>query len=93
MGGDSSGSASRVVIVDADPNQPIVAWAKLPNKPARVFVVDGVTEETVIDVIDAEAADAPFVLVDLGVVARGAACLAGRLGVGVEGLSLRMALG
>ena len=63
------------------------------TKPARVFVVDGVTEETVIDVIDAEAADAPFVLVDLGVVARGAACLAGRLGVGVEGLSLRMALG
>ena len=57
--------ASRVVILDADPNQPIAGWAKLPNKPDQVVVVGGVTEETVIDVIDAEAAEAPFVLVDL----------------------------
>ena len=57
--------ASRVTIVDADPNQPIMAWAKLPNAPARVAVVGGVTEETVIEVIDAEAAVSPFVLVDL----------------------------
>ena len=57
--------ASRVTIVDADPNQPIAAWANLPNKPETVSVIGGVTEETVIDVIDAEAAVAPFVLVDL----------------------------
>ena len=57
--------ASRVSIVDADPNQPIVAWAKLPNKPAAVSVIGGVTEDSVIEVIDAEAAASPFVLVDL----------------------------
>lgn len=57
--------ASRVTIVDADPNEPIGAWAKLPNKPEAVSVIAGVTEETVIEVIDAEAAKAPFVLVDL----------------------------
>jgi len=57
--------AGRVTIIDADPNQPIAAWAKLPNKPEAVSVIGGVTEDTVIDVIDAEAARAPFVLVDL----------------------------
>ena len=57
--------AARVAILDADPNQPIAAWAKLPNKPAKVAVIGGVTEETVIDVIDAQAAEVPFVLVDL----------------------------
>ena len=57
--------APRVAILDADPNQPLAAWAKLPNKPAKVVVIGGVTEETVIDVIDAQAAEAPFVLVDL----------------------------
>lgn len=57
--------ASRVTIVDADPNQPIAAWAKLPNKPEAVSVIGEVTEETVIEMIDTEAAVAPFVLVDL----------------------------
>ena len=57
--------AARVAILDADPNQPLAAWAKLPNKPPQVVVIGGVTEETVIDVIDAQAAEAPFVLVDL----------------------------
>lgn len=57
--------ASRVTIVDADPNQPIIAWAKLPNKPEAISVIGGVTEDNVIEVIDAEAEAAPFVLVDL----------------------------
>ena len=57
--------AAGVTIIDADPNQPIAAWAKLPGKPDKLSVIGGVTEETVIDVIDAEAARVPFVLVDL----------------------------
>ena len=57
--------ASRVAILDADPNQPLAAWARLPNRPAKVSVIGGVTEETVIEVIEKQAAEAPFVLVDL----------------------------
>ena len=43
--------ASRVTIIDADPNEPIGAWAKLPNKPEAVSVIAGVTEETVIQLL------------------------------------------
>lgn len=57
--------ASRVAILDADPNQPLAAWARLPNRPEKVSVIGGVTEETVIEVIEKQAAEAPFVLVDL----------------------------
>jgi chromosome partitioning protein len=54
-----------VVIIDADPNRPVTAWAGRPGKPERLEVVANVTEETVIDEIEAAAARVPFVIVDL----------------------------
>jgi len=54
-----------VVIIDADPNRPVSAWAKRAGKPESLEVLANVTEETIIDEIEAAAARAPFVLVDL----------------------------
>ena len=54
-----------VIVIDADPNRPVSKWAKRPGKPATLTVMDGVTEDTVIDIIEAAARAAQFVIVDL----------------------------
>ena len=54
-----------VTIIDADPNRPVSTWARRPGRPEGLEVVADVTEETVIDAIEAAAARVPFVLVDL----------------------------
>lgn len=54
-----------VVIIDADPNRPVTAWARRPGRPETLEVIADVTEETVIDAIEAAAAHVPFVVVDL----------------------------
>jgi chromosome partitioning protein len=54
-----------VTVIDADPNRPIVRWSKRPGKPKGLQVVDGVTENTIIDVIDQCARQTAFVIVDL----------------------------
>lgn len=54
-----------VVVIDADPNRLVSAWAKRAGKPDRLEVLANVTEETIIDEIEAAATRAPFVLVDL----------------------------
>jgi chromosome partitioning protein len=54
-----------VVIIDADPNRPVTSWAKRAGKPESLTVLADVTEETIIDEIEAAASRAPFVVVDL----------------------------
>src|SRR4051812_19963763 len=54
-----------VVVIDADPNQPVLRWSRKPGKPENLAVIGGVTEETLIDVIDEAARKAAFVIVDL----------------------------
>jgi chromosome partitioning protein len=53
-----------VTILDADPNRPVSDWAKR-GTPENLTVVAGISETTIIDEIDAAAAQAPFVIVDL----------------------------
>ena len=53
-----------VTMIDADENKPIREWAAL-GKPDRITVIDDVSEDTVIDEIDAAAEKTPFVIVDL----------------------------
>ncbi len=54
-----------VTMIDADPNRPVSTWARRPGRPEGLEVVADVTEETVIDAIEAAAARVPFVIVDL----------------------------
>ena len=55
---------SRVTMIDADPNKPVLAWSKLANVPDAISVVADVSQETLIDTIEAAAANVPFVVVD-----------------------------
>ncbi|KPF85148.1 chromosome partitioning protein ParA [alpha proteobacterium AAP38] len=54
-----------VTVVDADPNKPVSAWARLPGKPTNLTVLSDVSEETVTDTIDEAAQRTAFVIVDL----------------------------
>jgi chromosome partitioning protein len=54
-----------VTVIDADPNKNVVDWAKLPGRPANLTVIGEVTEETIVDEIEAAAAKSSFVIVDL----------------------------
>lgn len=54
-----------VTVIDADPNQPVVRWAKRPNCPSTLHVVGGVSQDTLLDAIDEAEARTPFVIVDL----------------------------
>lgn len=53
-----------VILLDADPNQPIRNWARLDNLPPRITVWGDVTQETIIDHIEDASSKAPFVIVD-----------------------------
>ncbi|AOG02799.1 AAA family ATPase [Bosea sp. RAC05] len=54
-----------VSIIDADPNHPIERWANDRTEPSPVNVVVGVTEKNIASVIDREANERKFVIVDL----------------------------
>lgn len=54
-----------VTVIDADPERWISQWAKLPGKPGNVRIVADVTEESVVDAIEAAEEEAQFVIVDL----------------------------
>jgi chromosome partitioning protein len=53
-----------VTLIDADPNKSLANWAKKPGVPDGVDVIGEVSEETIIDVIEAAASRSAFVLVD-----------------------------
>lgn len=57
-------SAKSVVMIDADPNQPVTAWSKLPGRPDNLTVVSQVNQDTIMDRIDEASATANFVVVD-----------------------------
>ncbi|MGR3248783.1 MAG: AAA family ATPase, partial [Paracoccus sp. (in: a-proteobacteria)] len=61
-----------VTIIDADPERWISQWRALPGKPKAIRIISDVTEEMIVDVIEREAAQAKFVIVDLeGTAVRG----------------------
>ena len=60
-----SGRDASVAIIDADPNQPVSRWSRKPGRPDKLAVISSVTEETLIDAIDAAARKTAFVIVDL----------------------------
>jgi len=54
-----------VIDIDADPNKSVVDWARLPGVPANLKVLESTDENEIVRMIDASAAEADFVIVDL----------------------------
>lgn len=65
LAGELAARSARVVIIDADPERWISQWARLPGRPPTLEIVDDVTEDTILDDIEAAARTAQFVIVDL----------------------------
>lgn len=65
LGGALADMGAPVTMIDADPNQPVSSWAKLPGRPENLRVIRDVTQDTVIDVIEEEAQRSTFVICDL----------------------------
>ena len=55
---------SRVIVIDADPNRPIAAWARLGGKPDTLSVISDVSQENIIERIEEASTQAAFVVVD-----------------------------
>lgn len=64
LASELAGRGGSVTLIDADPNQPISQWSKLPGLPSKLIVL-AVTEDTLLDVVDAAALKTQFVIVDL----------------------------
>ena len=60
-----AGFGAGVSMIDADPNRPLSQWAKRPGRPSNLTVHSDVSEETIIDIIEAATIKTPFVIVDL----------------------------
>lgn len=54
-----------VCLIDADPNQPLMKWAKDANIPAKMSIIGDVTEDNIIETIEEQSAKVSFVIVDL----------------------------
>ena len=56
---------AKVVIIDADPEKWISQWGALAGKPDTITIIGDVSEDSIVDQIEAAAAEAQFVVVDL----------------------------
>jgi len=65
LAGEFAAAGRKVVLVDADPNRPLEAWARLRALPETMRVVTDDSAETIIDTIEDARAGADFVIVDL----------------------------
>lgn len=54
-----------VCMIDADPNQPLVAWASDAVRPQTLTVIGDVNENNIIETIEEQSANNMFVVVDL----------------------------
>ena len=55
---------AKVIVIDADPNRPVAAWAQLQGCPANIRVISDANQENILDKIEQAASEAPFVVVD-----------------------------
>ena len=65
IAGEIASAGREVILIDADPNQPLVTWADRPGKPDNIQVVIDESAETIVDTISEAKGRAHFVLVDL----------------------------
>lgn len=65
LAGAFADAGHSVILLDADPNQPISSWAELGDVPDGIDVMGGVIEENISEFIESASAQATFVIVDL----------------------------
>jgi len=65
LAGEIASAGRSVIMVDADPNQPLQAWAERPGKPDNIEVVIDESADTIIDTIEDAKSRSDFVIVDL----------------------------
>jgi chromosome partitioning protein len=65
LSSELAGRGASIAIIDADPEKWISQWGALPGRPANVSIVSDVTEDSIVDQIEAAAAEAQFVVIDL----------------------------
>jgi chromosome partitioning protein len=65
LGTELALSGAAVAMLDADPNKNLIDWSKLPGAPANLKVVGDITEENIVDQIEAARTESAFVIVDL----------------------------
>jgi chromosome partitioning protein len=63
LAGELAEAGRSVVMVDADPNQPLLIWKKVRAVPPAISIVADESADTIIDTIDAARGRADFVIV------------------------------
>ena len=54
-----------IIIIDADPERWISQWARLPGEPDSIEIISDVSEDSIVDQIEAATARTRFVIIDL----------------------------
>lgn len=65
LASDLASRGARIVVIDADPEKWISGWGRLPGKPDNLAILSDVSEDSIVDQIEAAAREAQFVIVDL----------------------------
>ena len=65
IAGEVAHAGRNVILIDADPNRPLEAWAQRPSRPGNIEVVVDESVETIVDTISDAKGRAPFVIIDL----------------------------
>ena len=65
LASELAGRGAAVTIIDADPERWISQWGALPKRPNAIEIVADVTEDSIVDAIDAATQRSQFVIVDL----------------------------
>jgi len=65
LAGELVASGRSVIMIDADPNRPLMLWSELRPLPEGLSVIADESAETIIDTIDDARSRAHFVIVDL----------------------------
>jgi chromosome partitioning protein len=65
LGCDLAERGTTVTIIDADPNHPLIKWAKRPGLPPSMGVIETNGEEQLVDAIEDASRRTAFVIIDL----------------------------
>jgi chromosome partitioning protein len=76
LAGEIAFAGKEVILIDADPNRPLEAWAAREGRPSNIAVVVDESAETIVDTIEEARRRAGFVIVDVEGTATDRICFA-----------------